>query len=140
VKRFIARYAERISGVLSGFDRLIFRGTLRRFAYPDGLAKYLGSRGILLKDFAEFAHTATARVKTASELEASRAGRPVVYLESSRQNKERLALDIAERDHVEQGLIAVIQCVEPCVRFDIYRMRVPEILAPLIPEILAPVG
>jgi hypothetical protein len=123
VKRFIARYAERISGVLSGFDRLIFRGTLRRFAYPDGLAKYLGSRGILLKDFAEFAHTATARVKTASELEASRAGRPVVYLESSRQNKERLALDIAERDHVEQGLIAVIQCVEPCVRFDIYRNR-----------------
>jgi hypothetical protein len=30
--------AERILGVLSGFDRLVFRGTLRRIAYVEGLA------------------------------------------------------------------------------------------------------
>ena len=30
---FIARHQEQIVGVLSGFDRLVFRGTLRSVAY-----------------------------------------------------------------------------------------------------------
>jgi hypothetical protein len=35
---FINKYGEEINGVLSGFDRLVFRGTLRRlnYGYWDG--------------------------------------------------------------------------------------------------------
>jgi hypothetical protein len=123
VKRFIARHAEKILGVLSGFDRLVFRGTLRRIAYVDGLGKFLNWSGVLLKDFAEFAQETTARVRAASEAESKRLGRPIVYLESSRQDKERIALEIAERDGIQEGLIATIECVEPCITFDIRRNR-----------------
>ena len=38
---FTATYANQIAGVLSGFDRLVFRGTLRQIAYPFGLRGYL---------------------------------------------------------------------------------------------------
>ena len=33
MQQFIRKFGERIRGVLSGFDRLIFRGTLRRLNY-----------------------------------------------------------------------------------------------------------
>lgn len=123
VKRFIARHADKILGVLSGLDRLVFRGTLRRIAYVDGLGMFLNWRGVLLKDFAEFAQETTARVRAASEAEAKRLGRPIVYLQSSREDKERVALGIAERDGVREGLIAAIECVEPCITFEIHRDR-----------------
>jgi len=43
MNEFIARHAERITGVLSGFDRLVFRGTLRPISYPEGMMGYLSS-------------------------------------------------------------------------------------------------
>ena len=33
MQQFIGKYRERIQGVVSGFDRLVFRGSLRRLNY-----------------------------------------------------------------------------------------------------------
>ena len=33
MKRFVAKHADKIEGVLNGFDRLVLRGTLRTVAY-----------------------------------------------------------------------------------------------------------
>src|SRR5260370_36778319 len=41
MNEFIARHAQGITGVLSGFDRLVFRGTLRPISYPEGMMGYL---------------------------------------------------------------------------------------------------
>ena len=49
--RFTTKYADRLAGVLSGFDRLVFRGTLRRLSYVEGLRDYLWERKVLLKEF-----------------------------------------------------------------------------------------
>jgi hypothetical protein len=35
MNEFIAKHAEGIAGVLSGFDRLVFRRTLRPISYPE---------------------------------------------------------------------------------------------------------
>jgi hypothetical protein len=48
---FIAKYQDQISGVLSGFDRLVLRGTLRQISHPFGLQGYLWANQVLLKDF-----------------------------------------------------------------------------------------
>ena len=37
MKEFIPTYDDAISGVLSGFDRMVFHGTLGQIAYPLGL-------------------------------------------------------------------------------------------------------
>ena len=49
--KFTAKYADKIQGVLSGFDRLVFRGSLRKIAYVFGLKGYLWANQVLLKDF-----------------------------------------------------------------------------------------
>ncbi len=128
VHSFIQRHAANILGVLSGFDRLVFRGTLRWLSYLDGVSQFLSKERILLKDFREYALGVTAALKEASERTAREAGRPVVYLGSPNVNKEAEALKIAARDNVTEGLIAVLTCVEPCTTFEIHRSREKKIL------------
>src|SRR6476660_8278959 len=48
---FISKHAQAIIGTLSGFDRLVFRGTLRFLAHCAGMSSYLWTMGVLLKDF-----------------------------------------------------------------------------------------
>ena len=100
MKSFIRRHADRIVGVLSGFDRLVFRGTLRRIALVAGMKGFLWKRRVLLKDFGAYVQTVTEEVKEASVAAAKQLGRRVEYLPSSRTNKEDVALKIAERDGV----------------------------------------
>ncbi len=37
MKEFIAKFGERIQGVVSGFDRLVLGGCLRRLCYGRGM-------------------------------------------------------------------------------------------------------
>jgi len=47
MQEFIAKHREEIAGVLSGFDRLVFRGTLRSISYAEGMLGYrLGEAGV----------------------------------------------------------------------------------------------
>ena len=95
MKRFIANHADKIIGVLSGFDRLVFRGTLRAIAYVDGFKRLLWKRQVLLKDFGNYAESVTNDLKEASCLEARKLGRPVQYLPSSKTDKEEIARKIS---------------------------------------------
>lgn len=119
MQTFLARHGSEIKGVLSGWDRIRFRGTIRWLASAQGLGTFLTTQRILLKDFRDWAMERTQRIKQATERLAEREGRPLVYLPSSRARKETLAQDIARADGVTTGLIAVFQCVEPCHTFSV---------------------
>ena len=41
MQRFVAKHAEHVIGTLSGFDRLVFRGTMRALCSRSGLMSYL---------------------------------------------------------------------------------------------------
>lgn len=51
------RYDERITGVLSCYDRLVITGTLPGVCYAEGMTRYLNARGIRIFDYPEFAKT-----------------------------------------------------------------------------------
>src|SRR5215208_7120244 len=105
---FIQRHTDEISGVLSGFDRVRLRGTLRWLSNPRGMQNYLSCVSVLLKDFKEWAMDCTTRIRRASQCLAHSAGRPFHYLNSSTVRKEELVERIATEDHVESGLICVL--------------------------------
>lgn len=116
---FLQRMSSEIKGTLSGFDRVRFRGTIRWLSSLRGLGSYLGTMRVLLMNFKGWATERTEQIAQATEGLAEAAGRPVVYLESSRERKEARALDIARADGVTEGLIAVLKCVEPCRTFSV---------------------
>ncbi len=123
MNEFIAAYTDQIAGTLSGFDRLVFRGTLRQIAYPFGLQGYLWANQVLLKDFGDHAQRISESVKTAALQEIVATGRPVRYLPSSRLDKEKIAREIAAQDAIQQGPVCALTCVEPCWGFDVHRNR-----------------
>lgn len=65
MKRFIQRFSDKITGILSGFDRLVLRGTLRSIAYPKGMMHLLWNKQVLLKDFGAYAQTVTEELHAA---------------------------------------------------------------------------
>ncbi len=120
---FIAKHESKITGTLSGFDRLVFRGTLRSIAHDEGMRRYLWANQVLLKDFGAHVERVSRRLKEASLAEAERLGRPVKYLTSRQVSKEEVARGIAAQEGIPDGLVCVLSCVEPCWSFEIYRHR-----------------
>jgi hypothetical protein len=123
VQLFIDRNAGRISGVLSGFDRLLFRGTLRALSYVAGLDKYLNVNGVAYTQFGSFAQRISDKIKAHAADYAAKLNRPFRYVTSSAASKERLARDIMKRDRIEQGLVCVVSCVEPCQTYELRKNR-----------------
>jgi len=114
MERFLTRHEGRIVGILSGFDRLVFRGTLRSISFLEGMDKFLSSQRVLYKDFGAFAARISAKVRAHAEAIAQQTGRPVEYLASASISKEDRARAIAARDGITEGLICIFSCVEPC--------------------------
>ena len=94
---FITKYQNELTGTLSGFDRLVFRGTLWRNRLS-GMKGYLWAHGLGSKDFGEHAEQVSRRVKEAAVEPMLAAGRPVRYLNSGKDNKQQIALEIAAAD------------------------------------------
>ena len=121
MQQFIARHRALVSSVLSGFDRLVFRGSLRALRHL-GIYGFLQRSGVRLLDFGKFAQATTERVKEAALAEATEHGRPVLYLNSPRTSKEELARDLLRQQPLaEPGLICTFKAVEPCMRFEYHR-------------------
>jgi len=123
MERFIQKYHEDVTGVLSGFDRLVIRGTIRSLAVAAGMMHFLSFISMLLKDFGAYAERTTERLKVASLEAARRLDRPIRYLPSSSTRKEAIAHEIAEADGIGEGLVCVLTCVEPCMSYEIQRNR-----------------
>ena len=118
---FVSRHADDIVGVLSCFDRLLFKGYLMPIGYPDGMARFLSRRGVLLKDFKKFVTGHSEEVKRHGLEMAAEAGRPYIALKSRRQsrNKDERARRIAADDQISEGLICVMSSVEQCQSFQL---------------------
>lgn len=116
-------HAEDLAGKVETFDRMIFKGHLSSFFPSGAFSRFLHVQGVLLKEFRNFAQKVTARIKQHGRGLAERAGRTVDYLASAHtvrsQSKEDLARQIAARDSIREGLIAVFSTVEPCCSFDV---------------------
>src|ERR1700674_404122 len=129
MQSFLQRHGSKILGVLSGFDRVRFRGSLRLLSCVRGMASWLNTAGVLLKDFPDFAKTTTKRLRDSVEEYAEAAGRPVRYQEG-KTNKEELIRKVREEQPpAENGLIAVLSTIEGCRSPKIWRNRQAKRLA-----------
>lgn len=117
MKSVLSALSGLVLGILNGFDRLVFRGHLRRLSYPHGMESYLRRNRILFKNFEEHAKAQTERLLQASFAEAKRLQRPIVYLQSPSESKEDRARAIANERGIHKGLITVFKSVEPCATF-----------------------
>ena len=107
-------YEDNVTGSIHGWDRIRFRGTIRWLASVRGLSTYLGTTGILLKDFKGFAEGVTQKLRSACLRQALSLDIPFEYLASSSISKEARAREIAKKCNVDTGDICMFSVVEPC--------------------------
>jgi hypothetical protein len=120
---FLERHRTQILGVLSGCDRVLFRGTLRSICYLDGMERLLASYRISYQQFATFVERVSGRLKRHAQQLAQQHQRPFVYLSSAGLSKEDYAREIQEREGIREGLVCVLSCVEPCQTYALRKDR-----------------
>jgi hypothetical protein len=115
MKEFIQRYEDRIHGLLSCFDRMLFRGYLPIMSGWQ-MAQFFNSRNIRFRTLKTFLVEQAQRVKQHGIDLAKKDGRPFQYVQE-KTRKDDVAKEIAARDKIEEGLIVVFSVLEPCRTF-----------------------
>jgi hypothetical protein len=72
----LPNYQDKIKGVLSMFERMIFKGHLGSFYRTGNMSYFLNKEGILMKDFPAYTEKCTETIKSHAKEFAARNGRP----------------------------------------------------------------
>jgi hypothetical protein len=120
MKSFLSRFGAWISLVLSGFDRLRFRGDSRLLNNARGVDSYLYRQRIRYTDFPDHCQALTKTLRAQTEQGAREQGIPLKPLNSPEIDKEAAALQLAATHPCPAGRLAVLSCVELC---STYRLR-----------------
>ena len=112
------KFGSVVKGVITGFDRIIFKGTLQSIVYAVGMQYFLMTQGVLNKDFKAYAmENSNKIVESADEISERLCGCRTIYLPSSNERKETVVRKRQEETGVTEGLIGVWSCVESCYTF-----------------------
>ena len=103
---FLKKHEKSITGTISVFDRIIFKGYLP-ISYPQSAEIYFAQHKMLLKEFKDFTKMQTETLKAHAQQVAQKANRPYEYL-NGYVRKEEYVREIAERDGITEGLICVL--------------------------------
>jgi len=133
-KSFMNQFGSLIKCALGGWDRLRFHASLRPLFSPQWMRTYLCAAKVRLVDFAAHAKGLTQRLSQEAQNTAAAAGRPYHFLRSSQTSKEQFIEDIAQRDRVRSGLIAVLGTVEPCLALTVRGCADRRWLAPVLEQ------
>ena len=109
MKRLLTeRYRERLSGVLSCYDRIIVTGTLPGACYAQGMTAFLSARQIRIFDYARFAEPLRDRVRQRAAELAGAAGLTIQHIAKNHIRKEDIVAKVlaARGDH--PGLVHII--------------------------------
>jgi len=141
MKEFIEKHRPQIRGWLSGFDRLVFRGSLRSLNWgtydgqrqvmvASGMENYCWQNKILFKDYGRHVQRVSQRVRERSLKPWVEAGAAIEFVRDSGVDKDQLARGIAAERKVENGMVCAISALEPAPTFDYRKSRIVRRLRP----------
>jgi len=108
------RYADRLAGMLSCYDRIVVTGTLPTVCYADGMTRFLYARGIRIFDYPSFAMGLREQVRAVAARLAATAGAEIEHISKSHIRKEAVVAKVLERRGDHPGLVHVISAMEAC--------------------------
>jgi hypothetical protein len=114
----VERYADRIHGVLSCYDRVIVRGGIRGFDYAQAMESYLRWRKIPLFDFPKFAKPYRDAIRDNAERLARENGIEVQFIRHHQVRKEDIVARILEKRGDGPGLVAILSALETCESYE----------------------
>jgi hypothetical protein len=110
----VARYDERIAGVLSCYDRVVITGTLPGVCYAEGMTRFLHASGVRIFDYPQFAMTLRDRVRERAATLAAEAGVTIEHIGKAHIRKEDVVARVLEQRGDRPGLVHILSAMEAC--------------------------
>ena len=112
---FVAKFRDVIKGILMGFDRIVFKGSILPLMHDIGAMSFCSTYGIRNKDFKSWAMEQTRVVVESAEQYAQAHGRQGIEpIRSSKVRKEDIAHQRQQESGIASGLIGVWPAMESC--------------------------
>ena len=108
------RYASRIAGTLSCWDRILLFGTLPSICFAEGMTSYLHARKIRIFDYPRFAEPFRNRLRENAERLAAENGIAIEFLRKRHLRKEDRVKEILTQRGDHPGLVCILSAMEPC--------------------------
>ena len=110
----VERYADRLHGVLSCYDRIVVTGTLPGVCYAQGMTAFLYARGIRIFDYPRFAEPLRDALRERAQELAQSAGIEIEHIAKAHIRKEEVVAKVLERRGDHPGLVHIISAMEAC--------------------------
>jgi hypothetical protein len=115
---FVAKFTNVVKGILSGFDRIVFKGTILPLMRSKGAMDFCRSHGILNKDFKTWVTGQTGQiVGDAQRYAQMHCDQEKIPMFSSKVRKEDVAHGRQQELQVVSGLIGVWSAMESCTSY-----------------------
>ena len=109
----IQRFADLVKGVISGFDRIVMKGSIRPLSYVQGVTEFCRRRGILNKDYKSWMlEQSSALVQAVERYALAESGQRITHIPSLHTDKQHLAEERQRTTGIDKGLIGVWSCAE----------------------------
>ena len=108
------RYDDRIAGVLSCYDRVVITGTLPGVCYAGGMTRFLGTMGIRIFDYPQFAMRLRDRVRDRAASLAAEAGVTIEHIARNHIRKDEVVARVLEQRGDRPGLVHILSAMEAC--------------------------
>ena len=131
MQQFIEKYGKQVQGVVSGFDRLVFRGSLRGLNYghwewdkerrlfiAQGMEAYCCQNQILFKQYQDRVKRISEQLKEQSLRPFREQKLPILFLRDPQVDKEEEARKKAAEHGIQSGLVCAISALEPSPTFE----------------------
>jgi len=108
------KYQNKISGVLSCFDRVIITGTIPQICYSQGMTSYLYGHNIRIFDYPRFAEPFRNEIRTNAEQIAKDNNIEIEFVRKSHIRKEDLLKKVLDKRGYHPGIVHIITAMEAC--------------------------
>lgn len=111
------RYAERMHGVLSCYDRILVMGTLPGVCYAEGMTSFLHAKGIRIFDYTQFVEPLRERIRLNAQALAEDSGVQIEFIAKKHIRKEEVVAAVIKTRFDPPGLVHILSAMESCVSY-----------------------
>lgn len=112
---FTELHQHQIAGVLSGYDRLLFQGTLPGLCFAGGMSAYLGRQGVRVMDYPRWAEPLRDQLRHNAERLAAENALTIEHIRRTKSfRKEAKVKEILATRGEHPGLVWIFSAMEPC--------------------------
>ena len=115
---FVQKFASIVKGVITGFDRIVFKGSILPLMNERGVMNFCRSHGILNKGYKSWMLKQTEKLVGPAERYAEEeCGSRITSIKSSHIRKEEVARQHQCENRIQSGLIGIWSAIESCYSY-----------------------